>query len=213
MLLTKGRRRKRRPVVVALAVTWAILLAAAMLGLGGGSGAGAQTSCATPVPPGSIPPPESDVLLCYPPGWNLVGGPATFPVPLWLWDPGASQYNELPAGSHLPSGPADETDGQGAWGFFQQTTAVNFGVPPPGALPVPVPLTSGKWQQVGSPLSGSNTALCGSGFSAFMYDAIAGTYSQTAVLTPGQGAWVYAPSGGALTLKATDVPPPPSPCS
>ena len=206
-----GLRSRWRPTVLGGAVC-ALFLAAAVLGRGGVASVAAQTSCATPIPPGQPPPPNSSNRVCYPPGWNLIGGPPfiRWPVPLFVWDPVAGQYKQFPADSQLQS--AGIGNGQGAWASFQQTTAVDLGVQG-GFASVPVSLAADQWQQAGSPYAGADTALCGSGFSAFTYDPTAGAYSQATVLTPGQGAWVYAPSGGTLTLKATDVPPPPSPCS
>ena len=201
-----GLRSRWQPTVLA-GVGCALVLAAAVLGRGGVASVAAQTSCATPIPPGQPPPPESSNRVCYPPGWSLVGSFSTLPYPVtrWTWNPGSGQYQQVGTGASLPNG-------QGAWASFQQTTAVDLGVQDV-LTSVPVSLAAGQWQQVGSPYAGADTALCGSGFSAFIYNPTAGAYSQATVLTPGQGAWVYAPSGGTVTLKATDVPPPPSPCS
>jgi len=145
--------------------------------------------------------------VCYPSGWNLVGGPDTFafPVPIWVWDPFAGQYKQYPA--FMPFGPAGIGTGQGAWAYFAQATAVT--IPgPPSNTPVSIPLVARRWQQIGNPFRVAGATVCGAGLSAFVftYDPAAGTYSQVTTLKQGQGAWVYATTGGSLTLVPTGVP-------
>ena len=198
-----------------------VMLAAGVLGLSNSGRASAQTACPpTPVPspsptPGP-PPPGTSVDVCYPPGWNLAGGPTHFPVPLWEWDPVAGKYNQLPPGPQLPfpPGPTGETNGQGAWAYFAQTTDVSFSVPVPFGFPVSAPLAAGQWQQIGNPFNDSQAIVCGAGVSVsiYTYDPVAGAYGQNTTLKLGQGAWAYAAAGGTLTLVALAANGPAGPC-
>ena len=157
------------------------------------------------------PSPGPTYQLCYPPGWNLVGGPAGFPVPLWMWDPTAGQYKVLPAGSRFPLGPfPGESNGQGAWAYFAQTTAVTFLGVQASEAPLPVGVRAGQWQQIGNPSAVGSAVVCGSGTDAFTYDPVAGAYSQATVLGEGQGAWVYSPTGGTVTFLLAGRTCPPS---
>ena len=204
---------RTRAGITAIAAACALLLATSALGLGGS--ARAQTSCPpTPVPSPSPtpepPPPAPTLQVCYPPGWNLVGGPFTFPVPLWIWDPTAAQYNELPAGSSFPQGldRQRESNGQGAWAYFAQTTAVSISVVAPSVAPVTVALQAGQWQQIGNPFNARGDAVaCRAGVSVFTYDPMSGAYSQATTLHYGQGAWAYSATSGSLMLAAVNAPP------
>ena len=144
--------------------------------------------------------------ICYPAGWNLVGGPATFPVPLQVWDPSAQEYQELPADSQFPSGPPGESDGQGAWAYFPELTAVTVGGFPLSAS-VTVSLAAGQWQQIGDPFPAFQAAVCQAGTPtpAFAYDPARRDYSLTATLKEGQGAWIYSREGGDVLLIPAGV--------
>ena len=155
----------------------------------------------SPSPTPEPPPPGAFVDVCYPPGWNLVGGPAGFPVPLWIWDPVAAQYHEHAPGPQagFAGGPSGETNGHGAWAYFSQTTSVTFFFAVPFADPVSVSLTAGQWQQIGDPFPADNALACGSA-TVFVYDSTTGAYIQNNVLGLGQGAWAFSPAGGSITL-------------
>jgi hypothetical protein len=188
----------RRCTVVLLTAAGVLLLAGAALGpVGRASKVGAQVPCPPPTT-APTPSPAGYVNVCYAPGWNLVGGPATFPVPLWIWNATSNQYTMLPAGSSLPTNPGvgGETNGQGAWAYFTQTTSTTVYTIGPGGTPVVVGLAAGQWQQIGYPFSsggGSQATVCGPIAYIFTYDAVVGTYNLSttpnATLKPGQGAW------------------------
>lgn len=191
----------------------ALVLLSSALALGRIGLAGAQVPCppalaAPPVTPAArqgpfqfFGGPRGSGRICYPEGWSLVGGPGTFPVPLWIWDPAAEQYRELPAGSQFPSGPLDESDGQGAWAYFSEPTAVMVPTFPVDAS-VTVPLVAGQWQQIGNPFPAAPATVCQAGAlsSVFTYDPALGEYSPTTMLEEGQGAWIHSLDGGDIAL-------------
>lgn len=205
-----ARRLWRR---TSAAVVCALLLAFGAARFAGGGATVAQTTC-PPTPDVSptadsqdLPPvgPHGPAQVCYPSGWNLVAGPASFLVPLWVWDPALAQYKQLQTGVQLPAGPEGETNGQGAWAFFSQPTAVAFTGVFPNDDPVSISLGAGRWQQIGNPFNLFQAAVCGPA-AVFTYEPTTGGYvPNPSTLQIGQGAWVYAPTGGTLTLIAAGI--------
>jgi hypothetical protein len=198
---------RRRHVIVCLIAVGA-LLSQSRGWVPAAQAAGSQAACssAPPVtansPSQGLPPvgPHGPAAVCYPGGWNLVGGPAAFPVPLWVWDPAAGQYREIPAGGQLPAGPEGETDGQGAWAFFAQPTAVALAGVFPTSTPVSVSLPAGVWQQIGNPFDLYQATVCGTA-QVFAYNPDTASYvPNPSSLEIGQGAWVYSSVGAAITL-------------
>jgi hypothetical protein len=117
----------------------------------------------------------------------------------------------LPAESTFPPGPGgDESNGQGAWAYFTQTTGVTFPVPP-SYTSVSVALAAGQWQQIGDPFTLSAATVCGAMAYILTYDTSTGAYTTSttpdATLNLGQGAWAYSPSGGSLILVPSSLPP------
>jgi hypothetical protein len=186
----------------------ALLVLSGTLAIGRGGRVGAQVPC-PPTPPPSPTPvavPRGSGQICYPAGWNLVGGPGTFPVPLWIWDPSTGQYSQLPAGSRLPSGPTDESDGQGAWAYFRDPALVM--VPTfPASANVTVSVVAGQWQQVGNPFPAFLATVCQAGtpMPLYTYDVGLQDYTVSPRLKEGQGAWIYPLEGGDVTLIPAGV--------
>ena len=89
--------------------------------------AAAHTPCSrASLPPGSVAPPppvyetRHNTLVCYTPGWNLVGGPAPFPRP--TLDLGSRHHPETGAYSQSTT----LSVGQGAWAYAPADTTITF---------------------------------------------------------------------------------------
>jgi hypothetical protein len=206
-----SRRRRDRSQPLALVVeagVSALLVLSGTLGLVHGGLAGAQVPCppapATPPTPAAMP--RGGGQICYPVGWSLVGGPGTFPVPLWTWDPSTEQYQELPAGSQFPAGPTDESDGQGAWAYFRQPASVAVPTFPSGAN-VTVSVVAGQWQQVGNPFPAYQATVCQAGtpMPLYTWDVGLQDYTVSPRLKEGQGAWIYPLDASEVTLIPAGV--------
>ena len=143
------------------------------------------------------------VVIVYPTGWNLVGVPTNTTLSaavgslFTLFHPTDTAYTSVP-----PSLPL--LGSEGYWAFFRSPATVTLAGS--GAQGGSVSLPAGRFVQVGNPgtkvvsLSGMDAALS--------YDPANNNYLQTTTLGPGQGAWVFSRSGGALSLTAIGLPAP-----
>jgi hypothetical protein len=168
------------------------------------------TFSATVIVGGGPPPPPGGFI--YQPGWNIVGGPdgTTFPVTLYLWDPGRRQYATLP-----PNTPVEH--GRGYWAYFNQSTSVlpapdsSTSMPnEPGNQFVLIANPSGTQCagiNIGPPLPpGSSRATIVT--VVYTYDPTQGMYSggTGALLKPGQGAWAVLDRSGVIPLVLAGAP-------
>ncbi len=131
--------------------------------------------------------------LTYPPGWNLVGGPAGTVItgasgPLYGFPAGAQDYQVLPSDTPLEAG-------AGYWAHFDALS--------PQVLPASAPfgttleLPAGAFVLIGNPRA-TISVVYGADV-VYIYDAVLG-YESTLTLQPGQGAWAFSARGATITI-------------
>lgn len=149
------------------------------------------------------------VTVSYPPGWNLVGGPAGTRLS------GASatlytlQYTDTGYRSVAAAGGL--TGGYGYWAYFPAggTASLSDG----GPCVVAVPIKAASWVMVGNPWP-SGTTTVKSVDRVLRYDR-AGGYKAGTTLQPGEAAWAYSIVDTTVALvvdgcaAASSVPPSP----
>jgi hypothetical protein len=131
--------------------------------------------------------------LTYPPGWNLVGGPAGMVLagadgPLYTYQAGDREYRLVPADTPLEAG-------AGYWAHFE-TLAVQT-LPASAPLNTTLALPAGAYVMIGNPRA-TISAFYGAHV-VYIYDAVQG-YQTTLTLQPGQGAWAYSARGATITI-------------
>ena len=148
-----------------------------------------------PAPTGPTPAPTGPTVT-YRAGWNLVGAPAgtTFTQasnPLYNFPPGAAAYVPLPN-----TQPVDA--GQGYWAFFSVATSVVLSGTSSSSGSVSAP--AGQYVLIGNP-SATQTLTIRGADASYTFNTAANIYTASAVLTPGQGAWVFSTAGGTVTVS------------
>jgi hypothetical protein len=135
--------------------------------------------------------------VTYNTGWNMVALPSGTDVsqlqpPLYTMQPGDTDYESID-----PS--LGTTNGIGYWAYFFSPTTITLApgsdsfyavLPPPSA-----------WVMVGNP-SGTLPAVVAGSDVVWAYDPVNG-YTNSVVLNPGQGAWVFSASGNVVTVTPT----------
>ena len=143
--------------------------------------------------------------VTYAAGWNLVGGPpATMDTgalsSLFTLQAGDTSYESLPTNTPLGGG-------EGYWAYFASPTTVTLPAGVSGSLTSPLP--SGQYVIAGNPFDGPATLQASKATTwAIMFNATTNSYSSwtridgggSLTLPAGQGAWVFSPSAGTLTL-------------
>jgi hypothetical protein len=151
----------------------------------------------------------------YPAGWNLVGVPEgtilTGAVgPLYTLQAGDTSYETIPPGSPLHGG-------VGYWAYFPTPTSVTLN---PAAHPwIPLSLPVQQWVMVGNPSQGPGMVSFATSLTigqladqepaeSEIYDPTLGEYTtvQPGGLLPGQGAWVWLPSGVSAAVGSIPIP-------
>lgn len=191
----------RRPFGFAVAFIPLLLgLVVALLAAGGGPAAGAPPYCAPTPAPSPLPTegPAALMPVCYPAGWNLVGGPTGFPEQLWLWNPATDEYQSVPTG--VIGSPARI---HGAWAYFPQSKAVIFAVPTPSNRATQQTLAAGL-NLVSDPFGPEDAAFCDN-TTGYAYDPTTGVYTQVTAIPFGSSVWVYAPTAASLELLPADA--------
>jgi PKD repeat protein len=157
---------------------------------GGGGPTGAATTSVT-VGPGAPTGPS----VTYAPGWNIVGGPtgATFPQangPLYTFPAGATAYQSIPNTQPI-------TGGNGYWAYFTAATIVSFTADP--TAPVTISAPANQYIMVGNPSVTRQATVTGADV-VYVYDPVAGAYSNSTTLPPGVGAWALRSTAGSVTV-------------
>lgn len=142
--------------------------------------------------------PRQSVSL--PAGWNLVSGlvdlTSAHPSdPLYTWQAGDSNYEPITPGTGLRFT-------AGYWVYLSApAAAVSLETGP--ASPITVNVPAGQYIMIGNPFATSAT-VSGADVS-YVYDAMTGDYTLTALVTSGHGAWVYSGAGAVVTLTAASA--------
>lgn len=158
---------------------------------------GDATTAAAPPSTGAPSTPSASPAgaVLYHRGWNIVAAPAgtRFQAAgaLFTLQPGDSGYESLQPDQ------ASKT-GYGYWAYFAADATVTFAAD--GPLSYTLTLPPGQWVLVGDPSATNPVNVTGADL-AYTYDPIAGQYQQATTLEPGQGAWVFSSSGGAIMLQ------------
>lgn len=150
---------------------------------------------------------QADVT--YPPGWNLVGGPAGSQLAgtsgsLYTWQWHDSTYQVVDPAKGL-------TGGYGYWAYFPSGGSAALGAG--GPCTIAVPIGAGGWVLVGNPWPNGTTSVRGVD-RVYIYDPASG-YTPSTTLHPGQAAWAYAAVATTVALvvegcpTASNVPPSP----
>jgi hypothetical protein len=170
---------------------WTLLvLPAILLVLAGGHLQTARGQVSTPSPVSGYQPNGPVVRLTYEAGWNIVAAPQGAPLPpssrgIYTFPAGATGYTSAGSGASQP--------GVGYWEYFNQLTPVSY--PGQGPQTFTVTLPAAQYVLIGNP---AGTLMLVTGADAlYTYDPIQG-YQTATVLQPGQGAWAFSRSGGAL---------------
>lgn len=163
-----------------------------------------------PVPPQSSGAPLGRTLPAYSPGWNLTGGGSgwnlfraldvpgaigfrSVPGPFFTYQAGDTSYETISDGVPLPAG-------VGVWAYFSEPVVMR-GWSGLGTLdPLSVPLPAGQWVMIADTGDGPQT-LSGAD-AVFTYDTGTGSYTEMAILQPGQGAWAFSARGGVVTMRS-----------
>lgn len=156
------------------------------------------------------------VTVAYPPGWNLVGGPAGTVLigalgPLYTLQYTDNGYETVPAGTAL-------TGGLGYWAYFPNSGSA--ALPAGGPCVISVAIGAGDWVMVGDPWPTGTVTVRGPDIVETYTPG--GGYQTGVTLRPGQAAWAYASvkTSVALTVDgcatvstvppSAPVPPPPA---
>jgi hypothetical protein len=150
-----------------------------------------------------------NAAVTYPPGWNLVGGPAGTRLSgassvLYTLQFADSGYRSVSADGGL-------TGGYGYWAYFPSGGSASL--PDGGPCVVAVPIKAGQWVMVGNPWPTGTTSVR-SVDRVLTYDPASG-YKSGTTLRPGQAAWAYAGVNTTVALvvdgcaAASSVPPSP----
>ncbi len=131
--------------------------------------------------------------LTYPPGWNLVAGPAGTVLSgasgsLYSFPAGAQTYRVLPSDTPLEAG-------AGYWAYFD-TLAPQI-LPASASFSTNLVLPAGAFVLIGNPRA-AISVVYGADV-VYIYDAVQG-YESTLTLQPGQGAWAYSARGATITI-------------
>jgi hypothetical protein len=155
-------------------------------------------------PPAQAQSPGSSVT--YNTGWNLVAFPPSTDLSqvqasLYTMQAGDTDYETIDPSQGTQSG-------FGYWAYFYSPTTINLAAGSSDLYAVLPP--PGQYIMVGDP-SGSLPALISGADVVWTYDPVAG-YANSALINPGQGAWVYSAAGNAITVTPTAnaTPPPPA---
>ena len=134
-------------------------------------------------------------------GWNLMSGPSGSQLggsagSLYTFQASDSAYESFPTSTAL-------SGGIGVWAYFPQAGLVT-GLPSVTAKTQQIGLPASHFIMAGNPTDGAVTV---SGADVVdVYNAATQRYTVTqgtAILQPGQGAWVFSRSGGTLTITPT----------
>jgi hypothetical protein len=123
-------------------------------------------------------------------GWNLIGSPPGSVLTgtsgsLFTYQAGDTNYETVAAGSPLKGG-------EGYWAYFG--SGATEALPAAGSIgSLSIQLPAGQWIMVGNP--GNSTATVSGVDALFVWDPVAGAYSATKSLAPGQGAWAWSANG------------------
>jgi PKD repeat protein len=135
--------------------------------------------------------------VVFPPGWNLIAGPAGTTIPqvssLFTFQPGDTAYTTIPGTQGLDAN-------KGYWAFFNATTTVVF--PPVNASTTTIQAPAGQYFMIGNSSATQSMSISGADV-VFTWNPTLGEYASGTVLAPGQGAWVLSNNGGAITLTPT----------
>ncbi len=146
----------------------------------------------------------SVVTVSYPPGWNLVGGPAGTRLSgatgsLYTLQYRDRGYESLPASSGL-------TGGLGYWAYFPNGGSADLGDPAPCV--VAVPIGAAEWVMVGDP-SPSGTASIRGEERVYTYGPDTGYIAGNVpgvTIHPGQAAWAYSSVATTVAIVQNDCP-------
>jgi hypothetical protein len=149
------------------------------------------------------------MTVTYPPGWNLVGGPAGTTLSgatgtMYTLQYDDSSYRSIPVGTPL-------TGGLGYWAYFPSGGSATL--PAGGPCVVAVPIRAGEWVMVGNPWPSGTTSVR-SVDRVLKYEPASG-YTSGTTLRPGQAAWANASVNTTVALVVEGCPTaatvPPSP--
>ena len=155
--------------------------------------------------------------VTYSPGWNLVALPAGTNLsglagPLYTWQAGDTGYETI----QLSQG---TKTGLGYWAYVPARTTLTLAAGSNTSTQISLP--AGQWDMIGDP-SGSEFAIVNGVDVAYAYDPINGYTSalgcgvapapgivvHCAVLSPGEGAWIYSAAGSTVNISMVTAPPP-----
>jgi len=155
----------------------------------------------------SVLPPAT---VTYPPGWNLVAGPAGTVLsgtvgPLYTYEAGDTSYEVLPADTPLEAG-------IGYWAYFPSATSITLASTMTSDLTIPVP--ADQWVMVGNPFNFS-AVVRGSPSADLTVEAWDPGSEQYMTVPPvpccqldaGRGAWVFSARGGTIEVTSGAGPP------
>ena len=155
---------------------------------------------ATPVPTATATPTPGGTTVAYAAGWNLVGAPAGTTmtgasVPLYTFQATDSSYEMI---SSTVIGASTE----GFWAYFNSPATVSLATVSGGSTSVSLPVN--HYIMAGNPFDRA-AIISAAGATIDTYNSVTGyaTFTGTATLAPGQGAWVISSAGGTLTITST----------
>lgn len=176
------------------------LLAAGLGGLAASSvELGAARGAEQPAPAAALPPREQAGAVNYPPGWNLVGGPAGSTLAgatgnLYSLQPGDSDYQVFPANTPL----------QPCWGYWAYFPSGGRLIPGTSRAGCAVGVVAGQWVMAG------NASIAGpapvDGADQVLTYTPAGGYQPAAAIPVGAGAWVFASAAVAVEAPPAAAP-------
>jgi hypothetical protein len=123
--------------------------------------------------------------VSYPPGWNLVGGPAGTRLSGAAGSLYTLQFKDT--GYETVAAPRGLTGGLGYWAYFPNGGQATL--PDGGPCVIAVPIGAHEWVQVGDPWP-TGTATIKGVERVYRYDPANG-YIAGVTIHAGQGAWAY----------------------
>jgi plastocyanin len=157
--------------------------------------AGAATSTPAPaITPATPSPIGAQHQVLYHAGFNIVGVPSgatlSSATAIYALSADGSGYEAVDPGRPLDGG-------KGYWAYFTADTTAN--IPDGSNAPISLTAPAGQWLLVGDP-SGTSPAMVTGADAVYTYDPVAGQYTATTRLLPGQGAWAISLRGGTITI-------------